>query len=155
MVRSVLTYSTFGFLLRRGHRRQLAAFLQWAKANCPFIVSLLLTGSGDNLYRSFLSSLYNSRLKEHKEENFRTLHKFELLESLKRSRIRCGSIVNSVLNGWGIYRPQPNSNLELKTIKSRNSGIRRLHLLTGEVAPPGRARRLSSGDCTSLPELED
>ena len=48
-----------------------------------------------------------------------------------------------MLNGWGIYRPQPNSNLELKTIKSRNSGIRRLHLLTGEVAPPGRARRLS------------
>ena len=53
VVRSVLTYSTFGFLLRRGHRRQLAAFLQWAKANCPFTVSLLLTGSRDNLYRPF------------------------------------------------------------------------------------------------------
>ena len=92
VVRSALTYSTFGFLHRRGCRRQLAAFLQWAKANCPFTVSLLLTGSGDNLYRSFLSSLYNSRLEEQKEENFRTLHKFELLESLKRSRIRCGSV---------------------------------------------------------------
>ena len=63
----------------------------------------------------------------------------------------------SVLNGWGIYRPQPSSNLELKTIKSRNSGIRRLHLLTRAVAPPGRARRLSlwampppvRGGCTS------
>ena len=55
-----------------------------------------------------------------------------------------------MLNGWGIYRPQPSSNLELKTIKSRNSGIRRLHLLTGEVAPPGRARRLSSGGATSV-----
>ena len=47
------------------------------------------------------------------------------------------------MNEWDIYRPQPSSNLELKTIKSRNFGIRRLHLLTGEVAPPGRARRLS------------
>ena len=55
-----------------------------------------------------------------------------------------------MLNGWGIYRPQPNSNLELKTVNSRNSGIRRLHLLTGAVAPPGRARRLSPGGCTSL-----
>jgi hypothetical protein len=62
-----------------------------------------------------------------------------------------------VLNGWGIYRPQPSSNLELKTVNSRNSEIRRLHLLTGAVAPPGRARRLSlwampppvRGGCTS------
>ena len=63
----------------------------------------------------------------------------------------------SVLNGWGIYRPQPSSNLELKTINSRNFEIKRLHLLTGVVAPPVRARRLSlwvvpppvRGVCTS------
>ena len=62
-----------------------------------------------------------------------------------------------MLNGWGIYRPQPSLNLELKTVNSRNSGIRRLHLLTGAVAPLGRARRLSlwvvlppvRGGCTS------
>ena len=74
-----------------------------------------------------------------------------------RSGFRCLCCALSVLNGWGIYRPQPSSNLELKTINSWNSGIRRLHLLIGAVAPPGRARRLSlwavpppvKGGCTS------
>ena len=68
----------------------------------------------------------------------------------------------SVLNGWGIYRPQTSSNFELKTVNSRNSGIWQLHRLTGTVAPPGRVRRLSlwavpppvRGGCTAQSRSE-
>ena len=75
VVRSALTYSTFGFLHRRGCRRQLGAFLQWAKANCPFTVSLLLTGSGDNLYRPFSPHFTTENLKNRRRrlKGFTTL----------------------------------------------------------------------------------
>ena len=104
--------------------------------------------------QNFLSSLYSSELGRKEEEE---LLAFTTILSSKnhrtRSRFQSVFCMLSVLNGWGIYRPQPNSKFELKTIKSiksQNSGIRRLHLLTGEVAPPDKARRPSSGDATSL-----
>ena len=88
------------------------------RPNFPLTVSLLLTGLGDNLYRPFSPHFTIENLKNRRRrlKGFTTL--LSSLESQKRSRFWYRSVIFSVLNGWGIYRPQPNSKFELKTIKS-------------------------------------
>ena len=141
VVRSALTYSTFGFLHRWGCRRQLGAFLQWAKAKLPSYSFSPFDRLRRQPLQTFLSSLYSWTLEEQKEETqgFTTL--LSSLESQKRSQFRYGSVPFQCWMGGVFIGPNPVQN---SSSKRSNPGI------------PG------SGGCTSwlerlhrLAELED
>ena len=144
MVRSILTYIHFWLPPPTRSPTSTRGLPLIGEGQPPFYSFTPFDGLRRQPLQNFLSSLIRLELRRKEEEELST---HTTLLSSKNHKVKSefrwflGAL--SVLKGWGIYKPQPSLNLELKTVNSRNSGIWWLHLLIEAVAPLGRARRLS------------
>ena len=95
-----------------------------AEGQPPFYSFTPFDGLRRQPLQNFLSSLNRLELGRKEEEELST---HTTLLSSKNHKVKSefrwflGAL--SVLKRWGIYRPQPSLNSELKTVNSWNSGI--------------------------------